>query len=171
MDSSTRRSQVYDVIKSSEKAVSATALAKAFHVSRQLIVGDVALLRAEGYKILATPRGYICDGAETKGLIKTIAVVHKPEEIMDEIYTIIDLGGTIIDVIVEHPIYGQLSAQLHLSNRYDADQFYIKLCEQKAKPLSNLTDGLHLHTISCPNEEVYQRILKALDKKGYLYSK
>lgn len=171
MNSSIRREKVLKRIKESNAPISASVLAKEMMVSRQLIVGDIALLRAQGNKIIATPRGYLSDEEVEQGITKTIAIIHKPEEILDEFYTIVDLGGTIKDVIVEHPIYGQIVAQLHVSNRYEADQFYTKIKNQQAKPLSNLTNGLHLHTISCPNEESYQRIVKALEKKGYIYNK
>ena len=112
MESSERRKLILTHIKQSEKPVSASALATLAHVSRQIIVGDVALLRAAGHHIIATPRGYVCDVKEASGIRKTIAVDHTAEQMMDEIYTIIDLGGTLVDVIVEHPIYGQLSGQL-----------------------------------------------------------
>ena len=171
MESNERRKIVLDTIAKSEKPLSASALAKMVHVSRQIIVGDVALLRAAGHKIIATPRGYVCEAWKEQGIIKTIAVEHSEEEMMDEIYTIVDLGGTLLDVIVEHPVYGQLSAQLHIASRYDAQQFEKKVAQNSAKPLSKLTDGLHLHTIQCQNEDVYQRILAALDEKGYLYKR
>ena len=86
-------------------------------------------------------------------------------------YTIVDLGGSIIDVIVEHPIYGQLTGKLHLSSRYDVNQFLKKITHDNAKPLSQLTNGLHLHTIQCLDQETYQRIVDALDEKGYLFKK
>ena len=171
MNSSKRRETVLQLIKESESPISASALANMTQVSRQLIVGDVALLRAQGHKIIATPRGYLSDDEVERGITKTLAIIHEPEEILDEFYTIVDLGGTIKDVIVEHPVYGQIVAQLHVSNRYEADQFYQKIQQMHAKPLSNLTNGLHLHTISCPNEECYQRIEQALGQKGYLYNK
>lgn len=171
MESSERRELVLNLIKESKRPVSASALAKQAAVSRQIIVGDVALLRAAGHRIIATPRGYVCETSRQQGLVKTIAVEHDAEQMMDEIYTIVDLGGTLIDVIVEHPLYGQLSGQLHIASRYDAEQFYKKVCENRAKPLSNLTNGLHLHTVQCPNEEVYERIIKGLDEKGFLYKR
>ena len=101
----------------------------------------------------------------------TIAVKHYQDTLADELYTIVDLGGQVLDVIVEHPIYGQLTGKLHISSRYDVEQFMKKIDSGIAKPLSQLTDGLHLHTIQCSNDEVYQRIIKALDKKGYLFTK
>lgn len=165
-----RKEKIMEEIKKSDKPVSASTLAKKLGVSRQIIVGDVALIRASGTNIIATPRGYILDSKQ-QNQTYTIAVNHSQEQMADELYTIVDLGGCAIDVIVDHPVYGQLTGKLHLSSRYDVDQFIKKVNNNQAKPLSQLTDGLHLHTIQCPNEETYQRIVSALDEKGYLFKK
>lgn len=165
-----RKEKIIEEIKKSDKPVSASTLAKKLGVSRQIIVGDVALIRASGTNIIATPRGYILDSKQ-QNQTYTIAVNHSQEQVADELYTIVDLGGCAIDVIVDHPVYGQLTGKLHLSSRYDVDQFIKKVNNNQAKPLSQLTDGLHLHTIQCPNEETYQRIVSALDEKGYLFKK
>ena len=165
-----RKEIIVHELKKNDKPLSASKLATLCGVSRQIIVGDVALLRAQGYHIIATPRGYLLEGDNSKKRY-TIAVVHHREQLLDELYTIIDLGGYVEDVIVEHPLYGQLTGKLHLSSRYDVDQFVAKLSQQDVQPLSHLTNGLHLHTIQCPNDETYQRILKALNEKGYLFKK
>lgn len=165
-----RKEKIIEEIKKSDKPISASTLAKKLGVSRQIIVGDVALIRASGTNIIATPRGYILDSKQ-QNQTYTIAVNHSQEQMADELYTIVDLGGSAIDVIVDHPVYGQLTGKLHLSSRYDVDQFIKKVNNNQAKPLSQLTDGLHLHTIQCPNEDTYQRIVSALDEKGYLFKK
>lgn len=165
-----RKEKIIKTIQKSDKPVSASKLASQFGVSRQIIVGDVALLRAGGYNIIATPRGYILDNRHTDHTY-TIAVKHNQDDLGDELYTIVDLGGSIIDVIVDHPIYGQLTGKLHISSRYDVDQFLKKVDHGNAKPLSQLTDGLHLHTIQCQSEDIYERIIKSLDEKGYLFTK
>ncbi len=171
MNTQQRRDAILQLIQQGEAPISASALAKQFHVSRQLIVGDIALLRAKGCQIIATPRGYLCEQRGQDQTIKTIAVCHRSEELYDEIYTIVDLGGALLDVIVEHPLYGELRGSLHIYSRYDADQFFSKLADKKAVPLSALTDGIHLHTIRVHDEACYVRILDALRKKGYLYEK
>ena len=165
-----RKEKIIEEIKKSDKPISASTLAKKLGVSRQIIVGDVALIRASGTNIIATPRGYILDSKQ-QNQTYTIAVNHSQEQMADELYTIVDLGGCAIDVIVDHPVYGQLTGKLHLSSLYDVDQFIKKVNNNQAKPLSQLTDGLHLHTIQCPNEDTYQRIVSALDEKGYLFKK
>ena len=172
MDSNARRKAILDVIRQSDQPLSASKLAKQFQVSRQLIVGDVALLRAQGMEIIATPRGYVShQDVQMSAITRKIAVEHRPEDLETEIYTIVDLGGALIDVIIDHPLYGELCGALHIYSRYDADQFFQKVKEKHAKPLSDLTDGIHLHTIQARDEESCARILEALRKAGLLYEK
>ncbi len=165
-----RRNKIVEMIKKSDKPISASKLAKVFGISRQIIVGDVALLRAAGTHIIATPRGYVLHQNNDE-CTYVLAVKHEKKDLSDELYTIVDLGGYIVDVIVEHPLYGQLTGELHLSSRYDVDQFLKKVNDNQAKPLSQLTDGLHLHTVRCANLDTYQRIVEALKTKGYLFEK
>lgn len=170
MNAKQRREAIVSLLRQQTKPISATALAKEFGVSRQIIVGDIALLRAGDLPVLATPRGYLLQGQGSGGqILRTIACRHQGEQqLAAELYTVVDFGGSLIDVIVEHPIYGQLSGQLQIHTRYDADQFLQQLKSQQATSLSILTNGIHLHTISCPNEEIYQRILQSLDQQGIL---
>lgn len=165
-----RRDKILKIIQNSHKPISASSLASELGVSRQVIVGDVALIRASGTNIIATPRGYIVDHDDSHDQY-VIAVNHDASHVQDELYTIVDLGGSIIDVIIEHPVYGQLTGELHISSRYDVDQFLLRIHESQAYPLSQLTHGLHLHTIYCPDSNVYSRIIDALDQKGYLFKK
>ena len=106
-----RRQAVAQALEEAVGPVSAAALAERFSVSRQIIVGDVALLRAGGTDILATPRGYLL-GGRGGGVERTVACVHAPEEMERELNAIVDAGGEVVDVIVEHPVYGQLTGLL-----------------------------------------------------------
>lgn len=162
-----RREDIISLIEHSATPVSATKLAKHFGVSRQIIVGDIALLRAAGKEIIATPKGYVIP-AEKNGYVKTIAVKHNMMEMEDELNTIVDEGGIVENVIVEHSVYGELRGNLDISSRYDVKKFLDDIIETQSAPLSTLTDGVHLHTILCADEAMYQRIIKALDEKGYL---
>lgn len=171
MDAAKRRDQIIQIISDQKKPISATAIANQLHVSRQIIVGDVALLRAKGYQIVATPRGYVLEHEVIDECTKTIAVQHTQAALQEELYTIIEHGGSVMDVIVDHPVYGQLCGNLHLYSKYDVDQFINKCQKEQASPLSQLTQGVHLHTIHVRDEASYQRILTALNEKGYLYQK
>lgn len=155
-------------LRSAERPLSATKFAKELSVSRQIIVGDVALLRASGEKILATPRGYILE--RTNGQIEyTVACVHDFENMEKELNIMVDNGCTVINVTVEHPIYGQLTGQLQLSSRYDVSQFMEKLRKGEVAPLCQLTGGVHLHALSCPDEACFERTKAALADAGLLY--
>ena len=167
MDNHDRRNKILEKIQNSTSPVSASSLSKEMGVSRQIIVGDVALLRAEGNDILSTPRGYVAAPKE-KNVTKRIAVNHSAEETQTELYTLVDEGCTVEDVIVEHPIYGQLIGKLRISSRYDVDEFIRKSKEEKATPLSALTEGIHLHTVSANSEEQINRAIDKLKELGIL---
>ena len=169
MLSQERRICIEKDLKLSREPVSAATLARQYGVSRQVIVGDIALLRASGCQIQATPRGYVFANGQQTGITATIACRHSKEQMKKELYLVTDLGGSLLDVIVEHPIYGQLVGQLHMHSRYDADQFLRAVNNKNAQLLSRVTDGIHLHTILCPDQATLQRIITALDEAGILY--
>lgn len=170
MNSIDRRNKIIDIIKTSTSPVSGTYLAKTLNVSRQLIVGDVALLRASGLSIIATPKGYIINDNNTdnESIIKTIACKHHKDDMADELNTIVDEGATIINVIVEHSVYGEITGDLHISSRRDVKEFVGKVKSNNIHPLSDLTDGIHLHTIKCKDEETYHQVMNNLKIKNYL---
>lgn len=169
MKAEERRNRILEDIRIATAPVSATRLAARYGVSRQIVVGDVALLRAGGENIYATPRGYIIEHA-TGGISHTIACIHTTsEEMQDEMNIMVDNGCTIVNVVVEHPVYGQLQGQLACSSRHDVQEFLHKAASADAAPLSILTKGLHLHTLLCPDEEAFARVRDQLRERGYLY--
>ena len=124
MNAAQRRESILKRLSGAEAPVSASALAALLGVSRQIVVGDVALLRAGGAQIDATPRGYQLHPAE-KGYTAILACVHSTEdEMRTELYTVVDQGGIVVDVAVENPLYGELRGNLNLASRYDVDHFY-----------------------------------------------
>ena len=169
MNAQQRRDYILERLKAAAQPVSATALAGELGVSRPIIVGDVALLRAGGTDILATPRGYLL-GGRGGGVERTVACVHAPEEMERELNAIVDQGCTVLDVVVEHPVYGQITGRLDLSSRYEVSEFIRRVNQSRSHPLSDLTDGIHLHTVSCPDEGAWRRVLEALEREGFLLS-
>ena len=168
-----RRTAIVEILSQSTEALSASVLASRLKVSRQIVVGDVALLRASGERIIATPRGYLLEKSQPaqgdSRCIRTIACEHHlGDGLARELYTVVDNGGELLDVVVEHPLYGQISAPLKLASRYDVDAFLEKVDHFKAQPLAALTDGIHLHNIACAGEAVFQRITAALEEQGIL---
>ena len=164
-----RREALRDALYTATVPISASVLAARFSVSRQVIVGDIALLRAAGEDISATPRGYIVNRSRP-GLCRTLACVHSFEDTAKELNIMVDNGCTVVDVIVEHPIYGQIAGRLDLASRYDVSQFTEKLSTEDAPPLSSLTGGVHLHTLICPDEAAYQRVREMLAKENLLFT-
>ena len=167
MNTSERRERILEYLRASEQPQSATALARRLSVSRQIIVGDVALLRAAGERITATPRGYVLERPQA-GQDYTVACVHSSEDMERELALMVDQGCTVKNVIVEHPVYGQITGPLELSSRYDISEFIRKVEENAAQPLSVLTDGIHLHTLRCPDQETFDRTVAALKTAGFL---
>ena len=170
MNAEQRRKEILSYLTKAKEAVSATSLAKQFSVSRQIIVGDVAILRAAGSDIAATPKGYILQSAREKsGVTRMIACIHDGSQMEQELNICVDHGCTVVDVVVEHPVYGQLEGLLDLSTRYDVSRFVKTVKEQSAHALSELTDGIHLHTLKCPDEKSFDRVKEALKGAGLLY--
>lgn len=162
-----RRTNILEILHGAGGPVSAASLAGKFSVSRQIIVGDIALLRAAGANISATPRGYVILG-ETSGIVRRVACQHGAAGMEAELNAVVDQGCTVLDVIVEHPVYGQLTGSLQLSSRYDVQQFLRRCTASDAQPLSLLTEGIHLHTLSCPDQAAFDRVWESLREMGIL---
>ena len=167
MNSQERRKEILRCLNASQGPISAAVLASRLGVSRQIIVGDVALLRAAGEAVSATPRGYVLK-RDAGYVVRTVACTHSAEDMERELNIIVDNGCTVRDVIVEHPIYGQLTGALELKSRYDVRRFVSRTSQEEARPLSMLTNGIHLHTLLCPDEEAYERVLSELEQEGLL---
>ena len=168
MDAQERRRAIAKRLQEAQGPVSATALAREFSVSRQVIVGDVALLRAGGMDVAATPRGYM-PARLRAGIVRTVACSHADKDMGRELEIMVDNGCQVQDVVVEHPVYDQLTGQLQLSSRYDVQEFLHKVAQSDARPLSDLTAGVHLHTLRCPDEQAFRRVLEQLDEAGFLW--
>lgn len=144
-------------------------LATDLGVSRQIIVQDVALLRAEGANIVATPGGYILLGVEERGVMKTVVTRHDEDRGMEEeLRIMVGEGGTVVNVVVEHPLYGEITGNLMVSTQKDVTLFMEKARMEGGRPLSSLTGGVHLHTVEVRDEETWERILLRLREAGYL---
>lgn len=165
-----RREKLLQRLKESQAAVIGSRLAEEFGVSRQVIVQDIALLRARGEKIVATSQGYFYEENLGMPTVKASIACHHgdQEELKDELLTVVNFGGRIIDVKVEHPIYGELCGNLMISSVEDVESFVHNYHQNEAALLSKLTDGVHLHTIEAVNEQVLEKIKNELDEKGYL---
>ncbi|MCC5889329.1 MAG: transcription repressor NadR [Alkalibacterium sp.] len=170
MEAEERRQAIIELLSESDEAIVARALASTFNVSRQVIVGDIALLRAAGEDIVSTPKGYLKQSTTDKGVSRSIVCQHVPEDTRDELYTVVDLGGEIVDVTVEHPVYGLIQGNLMISSRLEADEFIAEIEKNPSALLSTLTNGLHTHTIKAQSAERIDKIVEALKEKGFIYN-
>ena len=167
MTSEERRSQIITMLEGRLEYLNASRMAEKLGVSRQIIVSDIALLRAQGQNILSTPRGYLWKPVNRLAT-GIILCRHGKDEIRDEFYRVVDNGGTVLDVSIDHPIYGLLSASLNIRSRYDANLFLEQISASTTKPLSALTEGFHTHRIQTESAEDFRRIENSLRELGIL---
>jgi len=161
-----RRKKIVEYIRESEQPVSGKQLADFFEVSRQVIVQDIALIRANGMEIVSTHRGYVLQSP--KSAMRIFHVNHTDEQLEEELYTIVDMGGKIINVTVEHKVYGNLEAELQINSRHKVQTFVETLRNGTSSPLKNLTSNMHAHTVEAEDEHVLDLIEQQLREMGIL---
>lgn len=167
MESTQRREEIIKLLIEEKNPIKGSELASRFGVTRQVIVKDIAIIRATGLNILATPDGYI-HNVENNRVLSIIAVNHTEDDTIEELKTVVKYGGIIEDVIIEHPLYGEIKGILKIKNLNDLEKFTKNFKDKKVKPLSILTNGTHLHTISTESEEDMVSIKSELKSKGFL---
>ncbi len=143
-----RQAKILELLQNAHEPLRGEDLAARCHVTRQVVVHEIALIKARGVPIVSTPRGYYLSGLP-EGMEQTIlSVHHMPEQTEDELYTLVDHGIVVENVMIEHPIYGELQGALHLRSRQDVRDFMHEVSKAHGALLSSLTQGDHLHTVS-----------------------
>jgi len=165
-----RRKKILQLLSKNGSVLSGSEIADITGVTRQVIIKDIALLRAAGYDIIATPKGYTIRKESGSGIRAVLPVKHSYEDIEKELTLIVENGGKVLDVIVEHPIYGEIKGNLDIETIDDIKKFVVKMRTSGAKPLLELSDGLHLHTIEAASEFDLENIRKALAENSFLLS-
>lgn len=166
MSGEERRKQILQILARADKATAAVSLARRFDVSRQVIVQDIALLRANGVSIFSTNRGYLI---EQKGeASRVFKIRHTDEETEEEMNLIVDYGGKIDDVFVYHKVYGVVRAKMNIKSRHDVRQYLEDISTGKSSLLKNITSGYHYHTIMAESEEILNCIKGKLEERGFL---
>ncbi|MDE7163646.1 MAG: transcription repressor NadR [Clostridia bacterium] len=166
MKANQRRAEILSLISNSRNPVTANFLSEKYSVSRQVIVQDIALLRAQGYGVISTNRGYVLGSG--LGAERVFKCRHTLPELIEESEIIISLGGKVEDIMVNHRVYGKISARLELSTPRHAEELYRSLVSGASKPLMSVTDGYHYHTVSAESESVLDEVEAALRKRGFL---
>ena len=166
MNGDSRREQIIQILTQTTVPVSGTELAGRLNVSRQVIVSDMALLRANGHDIISTTKGYYIN---SRSCIKRVfKLIHSNEEVKEELNMIVDLGGIVDDVFVYHKVYGVVRADMGIKSRRDVLNFIEMIESGKSSLLMNTTSGYHYHTISAEDEDTLNLIFNALKERGFL---
>ena len=169
MNTEERRLQLLSRLQQAEQPLTGTKLSREFAVSRQIIVGDISILRAAGNQIFATPRGYVLPKNMSGGSqMATLVCRHDTAGMEGELTAIIDNGGAVLDVLVEHPVYGPIRGDLLLESRRDIRAFLTKMRKCRANPLLVVTGGVHLHTVRVPDADTLTAIREELREQGIL---
>ena len=164
-----RKEALLQLLKEAQKPQNGKSLAEHFHVTRQIIVQDIAVLRADGAPILSTNRGYIYKENKANPFVhKLFKVKHKEEDMEQELLAIVDNGGRVQNILIDHPVYGEIETLLKLSCRRDVEHFLNQAESSDFRPLSELTDGIHYHLVEAESKQDLLYIEKALDQLGYL---
>ncbi len=163
-----RRKLFLTKMQQAQEPISGSALGRETGVSRQVVVQDIALLRTEGYPIRSTTKGYYLEHTEQNRCIRIFKVCHTDAQVEEELNTIVDLGGKVLDVMVNHRAYGKVQAALNIKSRRDVRAFIENIRSGKSTPLLNVTSGYHFHTVSAESETVLDEIEEMLCQKGYL---
>ena len=166
MKADNRRKEIVSILSGSQKPVAGGTLAERLHASRQIIVQDIALLRAAGYDILSTHTGYLMKSMPLSE--RTFKVYHTGEQTADELRTIVELGGTVANVYVWHKVYGRLEAPLNIYSLQGVEHFMESIKSGKSTELMHITAGHHFHTVRADSEATLRRIEQALSEKGYI---
>lgn len=168
MENKERRRLILQKLKSTNTSVTGRELAELCQVSRQIIVSDIAMLRAEGAKILATSQGYLME-REKDSEVKALALaVPDTEALRRELELIVDNGGTIRGVSVEYGMYGTLRCAVSLCSRRDIRKWGEQLQEMHMKPLALVAGGAHTLYVEMENAEAGEEICRLLEDAGFL---
>ena len=162
-----RRRKIIDLLSKSDSEISGDQIAGILGVTRQIIVQDIGVLRSMNYNIISLARGYKLM-KKNDGIKRIIAVKHSKEKIKEELMCVVQNGGRVLDVIVEHPIYGEIKGNINVSNEDEVEKFMGMIETSVAMPLLSLSNGVHLHTIEAKDEETINRIILALDRKKFI---
>lgn len=170
MENRERREKILDLLQQAENPLTGTDLARECKVSRQIIVGDIALLRAGGVSVISTPRGYQLTTPQPAGVQESFLCCHGKEQVAAELNAIVDNGGIVHNVMIEHEVYGYMEAQLNLHSRRDVALYIKRMEETKAPLLASLSGGVHSHLVETATQEEMEAVHQALQELGVLYN-
>ena len=166
MEGEKRRENLLKILQESHIPVSGKKLADNFHVSRQVVVQDIALLRAKNHDIISTHKGYVLN--DKNNIQRVFKVKHSAEKMLDELNLIVDCGGRIQDIFVYHKLYGVVRVEMNVKSRRDALRYVEGIKGGVSVPLEQITSEYHYHTVTAESEEILNMIQEELQTQGYL---
>lgn len=164
-----RRERIVELLREAHRAITGSQLSVSLGVSRQAIVNDMAILRAAGEPIGGSPQGYHWDGEPATGVFAVLTCAHDREGSQKELETLVAHGITVHDVVIEHPLYGEVRADLMISSHRDVERYEEVLHTSDTQPLSSLTGGVHRHRVRAPDEVALASARGDLELLGFLH--
>ena len=161
-----RREQILQILKNSKEPVAGTELANQLDVSRQVIVQDMALIRAYGVEVFSTNRGFLIH--MPKQVSRVFKVIHTNEQVEEELNLIVDLGARVEDVFVYHKVYNVIKVNMDIKSRRDVSKYMEGITSGKSTNLMNLTSNYHYHTVVADDKQTLDLIQEELKRKGFL---
>ncbi len=166
MTTEQRRSEILKLLRASDLPMTAKKLASVFGVSRQVIVQDMAVIRASTPGITATKLGYVIQ--KDNACLREFKVRHDREETEAELNLIVDCGGRVKNVSISHRVYGRISGEMNISSRQDVSEFISSLENSSSSFLCETTSGYHYHLVEAASPERLDLIEKRLAQEGFL---
>lgn len=164
-----RRVMIQETLNNSSSPIAASRFADQFGVSRQVIVQDIALLRASGDQIISTNRGYLMENQPNyAAAVRVFKCRHTTGQMEAELYAMVDNGAVAANVSISHRAYGLVQAKMNLRSRADVDAFLKKMDSGSSQPLMVATDGYHYHTVLADSEEILDAVERDLAQLGFL---
>ncbi|CAL28305.1 transcription repressor NadR [Staphylococcus carnosus] len=164
-----RREEIVELLKMTSEPIKGSELSQRFGVSRQIIVKDISHLKTKDYAINSTSKGYFLDiEPQGKAHKRLIMCQHDFDEMEKELSIIVENGAMVDDVSVEHPVYGNIRAELMIETQEDITTFIEEMTKFKGTMLAKLTDGFHLHTISADTEKILENAIADLEQQGFI---
>lgn len=160
-----RKVQLIEILKKSDQPLKGSELATQLGISRQTLVQDIALLRKDGQPIISTTLGYVLEQLP-KRATEILGIVHSPAELKKELDILIAHHVEVVDVIIDHPVYGRIKSDLNIRTPKDVKAF-VQMRDQSPLPLfSEVTGGLHYHTLVADEQEYITDAKAALITAG-----
>lgn len=166
MRTADRRAEILKILRRADEPVAARELAAQFGVSRQVIVQDMAVIRASTPEIISTTKGYVMQ--QESYCAKEFKVRHSQDKAIDELNLIVDCGGRVRNTSINHRVYGRVSVEMDIRSRQDVTEFIQALKNSRSSVLSSATSGYHYHLVEAESEDRLKMIEEKLWEAGIL---